>query len=155
MEAMLEPMEQPEEKVLELIFLEEENTIRANDLQGFLFYFNMYYMKLKNEYNLDEININDLINQKEQFTSSFYFSRSDYLNYSKRIYTDSNNLLIFELEKHSPLKIVFGGSIVALVAALILSGGTVEIDVHTGVFKATISQSLGKSLQDLKEASKD
>jgi len=152
MEAMLEPMKQPEEKVLELIFLEEENTIRANDLQGFLSYFNMYYMKLKNEYNLDEININDLINQKEQFTSNFYFSRSDYLNYSRRIYTDNNNLLIFELEKHSPLKIVFGGSIVAV---LILSGGTVEIDVHNGVFKANISQSIGKSLQDLKEAIKD
>ena len=155
MEAMIEPMEQPEEKVLELVFSEEEDSIRANDLQGFLFYFNMYYMKLTNESNLDDVGLNDLINQKEQFASNFYFSRSDYLNYSRKIYSNDNNLLIFELEKHSPLKIVFGGSIGALVAALILSGGTVEIDVSNGVFKATINQSLGKSLKDLKEVSKD
>ena len=31
MEAMLEPMKQPEEKVLELIFLEEENTIEPSE----------------------------------------------------------------------------------------------------------------------------
>ncbi len=155
MAPVMEMIEQPETKMLELVFSEEEDSIRANDLQGFLFYYNMYYMKFVSEYNLDDVNVYDLINQREELKSRFEFSRNDYLNYSRKIYSDSNDLLIFELEKHSPLKFVFGGSIIALVAALILSGGTVEINVSNGVFKAEINQSLGKSLKDLKELSRD
>ncbi len=34
----------PEEKKLELIFAKEQTAIKANDLQGFIFYFNMYYL---------------------------------------------------------------------------------------------------------------
>ena len=153
---MMEAMgmiEQPKEKRLEVIF-PEENYIRANDLQGFLFYFNMYYMLFKSKSNTNK-DIRVLLNQKEELRKSFRFTKKDYLNYSKEIYSDLNDLLIYEIEKHSPLEIIFGGSIVALVSALILSGGTVEIDISKGVFKANIHQSLGKSLKELKSFLKD
>ncbi len=143
--------EQPQEKLLEIIFLNEKEAIKANDLQGFLFYFNMYYLKLVDEYNITviDIDINSLIDNSNDYTDSFYFSKSDYIKYSRKIYSEENDLKITKLEKHSPLEIVFAGSITALVIALILSGGKVEIDVFKGKFKATINQSLGKSLKEL------
>ena len=40
MEIIVEQIEQPKDK-LELVFSKEESSIRANDLQAFIFYFNM------------------------------------------------------------------------------------------------------------------
>jgi len=138
----------PEEKKLELIFAKEQTAIKANDLQGFIFYFNMYYLKLIEDYSIR--NLNQFINNEYDIKLSFNFTRDDYYYYSKKLYTN-NDLLIFEIEKHSPLKIIFGGSIIALTLAVILSGGTLEIDASKFKIKTTINKSLGESLQDLRK----
>jgi hypothetical protein len=140
---------QPEEKRIEVVFPRTQEAIKANDLQGFLFYFNMYYLKL-----IEDYSINELIEFKNNIRNikvDFNFTNDDYYYYSKKIYSN-NDLLIFELEKHSPLKIVFGGTIIALTIAIILSGGTIEIDASKFKVKATISMSLGESLQELQKA---
>ena len=77
-----------------------------------------------------------------------------YREYSNQLSSDKNDLVICEIEKHSPLKIIFGGSIIALVIALILAGGEVETDVSNMTFKATINKSLGESINDLRRAFK-
>ena len=112
-------------KKLELIFAKEQTAIKANDLQGFIFYFNMYYLKLIEDYSIRDLN--QFINNEYDIKKSFNFTNDDYYYYSKKLYTN-NDLLIFEIEKHSPLRIIFGGSMIALILAVILSGGTLEID---------------------------
>ena len=138
----------PEEKKLELIFAKEQTAIKANDLQGFIFYFNMYYLKLIEDYSIRDLN--QFINNEYDIKLSFNFTSDDYYYYSKKLYTN-NDLLIFEIEKHSPLKIIFGGSMIALTLAVILSGGTLEIDASKFKIKTTINKSLGESLQDLRK----
>jgi hypothetical protein len=142
----------PEEKKLELIFAKEQTAIKANDLQGFIFYFNMYYLKLIEDYSIRDLN--QFINNEYDIKKSFNFTNDDYYYYSKKLYTN-NDLLIFEIEKHSPLKIIFGGSMIALILAVILSGGTLEIDASKFKIKTTINKSLGESLQDLRRVLKE
>lgn len=79
-------------------------------------------------------------------------NNNDY--YSKKLYTN-NDLLIFEIEKHSPLRIIFGGSMITLILAVILSGGTLEIDDSKFKIKTTINKRLGESLQDLRRVFKE
>ncbi len=142
----------PEEKKLELIFAKEQTAIKANDLQGFIFYFNMYYLKLIEDYSIRDLN--QFINNEYDIKKSFNFTNDDYYYYSKKLYTN-NDLLIFEIEKHSPLRIIFGGSMIALILAVILSGGTLEIDASKFKIKTTINKSLGESLQDLRRVLKE
>lgn len=142
----------PEEKKLELIFAKEQTAIKANDLQGFIFYFNMYYLKLIEDYSIRDLN--QFINNEYDIKKSFNFTNDDYYYYSKKLYTN-NDLLIFEIEKHSPLRIIFGGSMIALILAVILSGGTLEIDASKFKIKTTINKSLGESLQDLRRVFKE
>ena len=142
----------PEEKKLELIFAKEQTAIKANDLQGFIFYFNMYYLKLIEDYSIRDLN--QFINNEYDIKKSFNFTNDDYYYYSKKLYTN-NDLLIFEIEKHSPLRIIFGGSMIALILAVILSGGTHEIDASKFKIKTTINKSLGESLQDLRRVLKE
>ncbi|QOG11249.1 hypothetical protein [Arcobacter sp. FWKO B] len=142
----------PEEKKLELIFAKEQTAIKANDLQGFIFYFNMYYLKLIEDYSIRDLK--RFINNENNIKKSFNFTNDDYYYYSKKLYTN-NDLLIFEIEKHSPLKIIFGGSMIALTLAVILSGGTLEIDASKFKIKTTINKSLGESLQDLRRVLKE
>ena len=142
----------PEEKKLELNFAKEQTAIKANDLQGFIFYFNMYYLKLIEDYSIRDLN--QFINNEYDIKKSFNFTNDDYYYYSKKLYTN-NDLLIFEIEKHSPLRIIFGGSMIALILAVILSGGTLEIDASKFKIKTTINKSLGESLQDLRRVLKE
>ena len=142
----------PEERKLELIFAKEQTAIKANDLQGFIFYLNMYYLKLIEDYSIRDLN--QFINNEYDIKKSFNFTNNDYYYYSKKLYTN-NDLLIFEIEKHSPLKIIFGGSIIALTLAIILSGGTLEVDASKFKIKTTINKSLGESLQDLRRVLKE
>ncbi len=144
----MEQIATPEEKKLELVFSKEAIAIRANDLQGFLFYFNMYYLKLIEEYSIKDLN--KLMNYEYLIKQNFVFTNEDYYYYSKKLY-NNNDLLIFEIEKRSPLKIVFGGTMIALALAIILAGGNVEFNASKLTIKATINKSLGESLLDLKK----
>ncbi|MEA2016877.1 MAG: hypothetical protein U9N59_00385, partial [Campylobacterota bacterium] len=55
------------------------------------------------------------------------FSKGEYQKYARKVYDDSNNLLIEELDKHSPLLILFSGAIIAILGASIVCDINVEL----------------------------
>jgi hypothetical protein len=134
-----------------IIFTKDEDSIRMCDLQGFLQYFNMYYLKLNDTIDDKYQDLNYLISNQTQFKENFTFTQTDYNKYANCLYDSNNNLVIYELDKHSPLEMVIGGIVVPLVASIILSGGEIDIDLSKGKFKVQINQSLGVSLKELQQ----
>ena len=139
----------------------DESDIAVNDFQYFLKHFNILYLKALDiatkmrvasfNYSNDDDFHRDISRVLSKISE---MDNREYREYSSQLSRDENDLLICELDKHSPLKIIFGGSIIALVIALILAGGEIETDVSNMTFKATINKSLGESIQDLRKAFK-
>ena len=134
-----------------IVFSKDEESIRMCDLQGFLQYFNMYYLKLNDTINEQYQNLNYLISHQDEFKKEFKFTQSDYSKYTANLYDSNNNLVIYEIDKHSPLEILIGGVAILSIAVIILSGGKIDIDLSQGKFKIQINQSLGTSLKELRQ----
>jgi len=133
-----------------LVFTKDDDSIRMSDLQGFLHFFNLYYLKL-NDTILKEYNtVEELILNQNKFKENFKFSKDDYRQYNDMIHASSNDLLIYELDKHSPLKIILGGLAISLIGAIILSGGEININVPKGIFKVKVNQSVGVTCKELR-----
>lgn len=145
-------------QTIKAIFMDESD-IAVNDFQYFLKNFNILYLKALDiatkmkVANFDYSNDDDFHRDINRVLSKISeMDNREYREYTNQLSGDENDLLICELDKHSPLKIIFGGSIIALAIALILAGGEVETDVQNMTFKATINKSLGESIQDLRRA---
>lgn len=145
-------------QTINAVFMDESNIV-VNDFQYFLRHFNILYLKaldiatrmkvVEIDYSSDDDFYRDI---NRVLSKMFRMDNQEYREYFSKLSSIKNNLIICELDKHSPLKIVFGGSIIALVIALILAGGEIETDVSNMTFKATINKSLGESIQDLRKA---
>lgn len=157
---MMQMMPSREFHTINTVFMHEKD-ISVNDFQYFLKQFNIVYLKALHiakridvshfDYSDDEEfhkDINRILSKISPMDSD------EYRIYTNKLSSNENDLVICELDKHSPLKIIFGGSIIALVIALILAGGEVETDVDNLTFKAEINKSLGESIQDLRQAFK-
>jgi len=134
-----------------IVFSKCEDSIRMCDLQGFLQFFNMYYLKLNDEIDEKYNDLNYLISHQDDFKKEFRFTKIDYDKYTDCLYNSNNNLIIYELDKHSPFEIIIGGMATILIATIILSGGKIDIDLPQGKFKIIINQSLGTSLKELRQ----
>ena len=147
-------------QTIKAVFMDESNIV-VNDFQYFLKHFNILYLKALNiatrmkvveiDYSSDDDFYRDI---NRVLSKMFQMDNREYREYLSKLSSVKNDLIICELDKHSPLKIIFGGSIIALVIALILAGGEIETDVSNMTFKATINKSLGESIQDLRKAFK-
>ena len=147
-------------QTIKAIFLEESDIV-VNKFQYFSKHFIILYLKALNiairmkVENFEYLNDDDFHKNINRVLSKIVeMDKYEYREYSNQLSSDKNDLVICEIEKHSPLKIIFGGSIIALVIALILAGGEVETDVSNMTFKATINKSLGESINDLRRAFK-
>ena len=109
----------------------------------------MYYdYILENQIEIDEII--KIVESKDN--NNYLINHSFYLKFLKELYKHKDNpLLVYEIDKHSPLKIILGGSFGALIGALILAGGKADLDVSKSHIKANIviNKSLGEALRDL------
>lgn len=154
---MLQTIPQPQFNKIEAVFVDETN-ISVNNFQYFLKHFNIIYLRALDIENRMQLSDNLTDDTELHSQINYVLSNIDVLNkheyrvYTSKLSTNENDLVICELDKHSPLKIIFGGSIIALTVALILAGGEVETDVANLTFKAEINKSLGESIQDLKKA---
>lgn len=147
-------------QTIKAVFMDESNIV-VNDFQYFLKHFNILYLKaldiatrmkvVEIDYSSDDDFYRDI---NRVLSKMFQMDNREYREYLSKLSSVKNDLIICELDKHSPLKIIFGGSIIALVIALILAGGEIETDVSNMTFKATINKSLGESIQDLRKAFK-
>jgi len=133
-----------------LVFTKDEDSIRMSDLQGFLHYFNLYYLKLNDTISKEYNTVEELILNQNKFKENFKFIKDDYIKYNDMIHSSSNDLLIYELDKHSPLEIILGGLAIALIGTIILSGGEININVPKGIFKVKVNQSIGVTLKELR-----
>ena len=133
-----------------LVFTKDEDSIRMSDLQGFLHFFNLYYLKLNDTISKEYNTVEELILNQNKFKENFKFIKDDYIKYNDMIHSSSNDLLIYELDKHSPLEIILGGLAIALIGTIILSGGEININVPKGIFKVKVNQSIGVTLKELR-----
>ena len=147
-------------QTIKAVFMDESNIV-VNDFQYFLKHFNILYLKaldiatrmkvVEIDYSSDDDFYRDI---DRVLSKMFRMDNPEYREYLGQLSSAKNDLVICELDKHSPLEIIFGGSIIALVIALILAGGKIEVNVLNMTFKATIKKSLGESIKDLRKAFK-
>jgi len=134
-----------------VVFTKDEDSIRISDLQGFLHYFNMYYLKLNDTILKEYKTVEKLISNQNEFKKNFKFTQNDYIKYNDMLHSSNSDLLIYELDKHSPLKIILGGSAIALIGTIMLSGGEININPPKGIFKIKVNQSIGVTLKELRD----
>jgi hypothetical protein len=157
---MMQMLPRNEFQTINAVFMDESNIV-VNDFQYFLKHFNILYLKaldmatrmkvVEIDYSSDDDFYRDI---NRVLSKMFRIDNQEYREYSSQLSSKKNDLVICELDKHSPLEIIFGGSIIALVIALIVAGGKIEVDVLNMTFKATIKKSLGESIKDLRKAFK-
>ena len=82
------------------IVFQEDETLKMYDLSLFLKYFNILYLRLKE----DAVQITS----KKFAVDNFVFVKDnkDYCYYEKKLEKTDNDLVIYELDKHSPLELV-------------------------------------------------
>lgn len=155
---MMQMLPSKEFQTIDVVFMHETD-ISVNDFQYFLKHFNILYLKALNIANRIDVSNFDYSDDDKfhkdinrVLSKILTMDNDEYRRYVNQLHSDNNDLVICELDKHSPLKIIFGGSIIALTVALILAGGEVETDIDNLTFKANIHKSLGESIQDLRKA---
>ncbi len=134
-----------------VIILEEDETIESSDLADFLFLFRgVYAAGIGLAENIDasegQPDPNVLAEQIRKRLQELTVSQIDDLF---RQDLGSNRLLTERISHGSPFEIVLCGSMILIVAAIILSGGTIELG--EGGFKASLPP-LGIGIEHLRKA---
>ena len=145
--------ETPEFSPITLFFDEREPQLGTKELSAYLYYFRCVYAiahELSKSMTLEFI----LENRQEYLLrfQAYVANTPSHLLLNKLHSTDLGPLepMIVKMKKESPLEIVITGSIVALVAAAIISGG--EVDLKVATFKL---KPIGDGLKKLRDLFRD
>ena len=156
----MQMMREKEFNTMKIVFMEEEN-IGVYDFQYFLKQFNIVYLKalaIERRLNISDsnyLNNDEFFENLDDIKSIIYpIHKNENRIYIQQLHTSTNDLVICEIDKHSPMKIIFSGSILALTVAIILSGGKINVDVSNLKFEATINKTLGEAIIELRRAFK-
>jgi len=137
------------EIVVATLTFEGDGDISSREFVLFLNYFRAAYVAFANNVNFSVERIRDqeeeLTEKAKKFLASFKTDEAVVENIS----TDcgQNELIIVRISKNSPLEIVVTGIAVALVMAVIFSGG----EIHVLGMRAKLPP-LGKDVQELRKA---
>ena len=139
----------------------ENRLLKVHELSSYLYYFRAVYSIILAEPRFKRFqNFNILkrtVEDPNMFRKEFLAivkkcSKTEKLNFFERdLFQDE--ILIQKIKKESPLKTWFIGASSALVLALILSGGKIEIGVPGAEIKVEIP-SLGEGIKSLKNSFK-
>ena len=136
------------EKEKYILEFEGEDKIPVNTFSNYLYHFRAIYSisydvlpeTKRPEENFEQIS--DYIDKVKEYIKE----QNGYIGRKYFFKKLDEDLIIYEMEKKSPLTITVGGCLVALVVAVIISGG--EVNLSKGKFKLN---PLGEGLKKLKE----
>jgi hypothetical protein len=135
---------------LHMVFDESDGPISSRDLTLFLYYYRALYVTLAPN---PEVTAERFLKSPDYYieTAKIFLQRE--FQTEKDVYNNvdldcgDGDLMVLAISKHSPLEIVVTGITVALVVAVILSGGQIKLP---GV-QAKLPP-LGKGIQELRKA---
>ena len=128
----------------------EEGLLKANQLANFLYYFRAAYFVAVDRFG--NVPVDQLRGHELYFRSEMQKAIAESLNRRKvweLCFADlgDNELLVNAISRNSPYKILSMGLITALVLAVIVSGG--EVDLYNGKF---VLNPLGEGIAALRDA---
>ena len=153
---------------IKVIFEEELTSLSIHELSNFLYYLKNVYASILMSKEFKYTKLNDIEylvkNQKEISNQLKEFFQKNIIKYKstffkKNLYEkyDMSDLLIEKISKDSPLKVVFTGAFIAIVLALIFSGGKIKFSQKTGSSEITVEvvlNALGTGIKAYKDALK-
>lgn len=111
------------------IVFQKDETLKMYDLSLFLKYFNILYLRLKED--------GVQITSKKFDVDNFIFEKDSkkYSYYEQKLIKTDNDLVIYELDKHSPLELVVNldSDMIVTIFAIIKLNVSLNINVNINV----------------------
>ena len=124
------------------IVFQEDETLKMYDLSLFLKYFNILYLRLKED--------GVQITSKKFIVDNFIFEKDSkkYSYYEQKLEKTDNDLVIYELDKHSPLELVVNLDSDMIVAIFAIIKLKVSLNVNVNLDLIAIIKKMKDILGD-------
>lgn len=138
---------------LELIFEDPDEALTLSDLSIFFFHFRVMYGAAVATIGTAEIGQGQSLDdaQIDRVANAIVAAGNENVRTDFTRDLQSAEIFVERISKNSPMEIVLSGIAIALVAAVILSGGSIDVAAPGFKIKAKLG-SLGKGIVSLKDA---